>query len=735
MMKVLFPAIVMVLLSPHLFPQGIGDHVSPPVDIVFDSSGKIIGFPPAVIRRHTGINFRVKISHSFLDAERKILLRYLNETTSNLTKPDAVYTCFLGSDYAAFKSDLADAITFIKNDNFFKDRTTLENINSHKPKHIPLNEYLRTLVDSQFVIKVYNGSKLVWEERLSLDMENIDSKKEYVYFQGSRYFRGNAVKQLISSAVLRDQFTFRLLHHDPFSSTLTNWYNNEQQLASPHFDAVKKALNDIDNAANYSSNIPVIQKITTWFTDWLWYTKGELTIHPFNRKDANHIKTFKDKIDAAQASLDILLPQKAFVDSCIAQLKKRERNFPALTRLQQQSLALADQVRSDSADLTDNKKDLTANTTDIAKLSKVYLRYQGDLFTSITGHVNVMKQFDAATDYAPVYKHNRPPYPDRWSNERVTEMPENEKVILMVQNNPASVKLKFDEKRFDFDDKEEFTKQVYEQLQKIDFSAVTTGNLLTTSNFFEALTEPSKKFGGDNALNKTVNCAVNSYLHELLKILKATLQITEFPPAADLFYPNAVEGTTADYSTYISPATQFEAAYRDSITIKDITKSETGKDVGKSFIKVGALRQTQIAAGIAIVRTPVTTTSIDTAGNGFKVSSSDNASNAIVGFKIYPLKNYNRDNGIIPRYFFRRLSVFGGFDIIHPLNNFYLGGAYDIVPGLAFIVGNNYYKQTTYTIANNQVIDTKHRYANGGFFYSVTVNPILFTQIIKTFFK
>lgn len=704
--------------------------MSPEVNIVFDSSGQMIEFPPAVLRRHTGVNFRVKVSLDYLNEQRKQFLRYLEETKTNIAKVDAVYTCFLGADYTTLKTEIDDAIKFIDHDDFFENTALTSAIDTHNPSHIPLKQYLRNILDSQFTIKVYNGSKLVWEEPLTLDIKYVDKKGGFMYFEGENYFRGRNAKNLTASFSVRDQYKFRLLFRNPFNAILVNLYRDEWQKANANFDEAKAALLNIGVDANYATNLASIKKIAPWFVNWLWYAKGNLTINPFNIYTDALIKTKTDNIAQLQADMSALQQQKDFTDSIITHLKKKESNIAVLERMQTKSYDLAALIKKDSSDIKDAQKDLADKVPDLKGLSQVASYYEGHLFTSVTGQVNVMKQFNASLDYTPVYKRSRPIYPGRWSKERVTEVPENEKVYLIVQNVPPSIKLKFDEKRLDYDDQEEFTKQVTEQLSKIDFSAVS-GSLLNFSSFFKALNEPSNPFGGAPIL-KALDCTTDSHLREMLNQLNAQLTQMQFLPDAGVLAFK--ENTTPAYASFMSPATQFEAPYRDSITIKDITKSET-KDVAKSFIKVGALRHTEIAAGISFVRKPVTTTSIDTAGNGFKVSSTDNASNAIAGFKIYPFRDYRRDNGIIPRYPFRRISAFGGFDILHPLNNFYLGGSYDVVPGLSFIVGNNYYKQSTYTVANNQVVSTKNRYVSGGLFYSVTVNPILFAQVIKTFFK
>jgi len=83
----------------------------------------------------------------------------------------------------------------------------------------------------------------------------------------------------------------------------------------------------------------------------------------------------------------------------------------------------------------------------------------------------------------------------------------------------------------------------------------------------------------------------------------------------------------------------------------------------------------------------------------------------------------------------RRLNIFGGFDLLHPLDNFYLGGGYDIVPGLSFSIGANFYLQENNKIENNVVTDTYRSYKLSGPYYGITVNPELLVQFVKLFFQ
>lgn len=707
------------------------------ITVVFDSSGRMIEFPPAVIRRHTNVTFRVKISAIWLESEKSVLTKLLKQTDAALgdDKIKAAYKCLLGEvPFANYTGSLTLAEDALKGP-AFTDPDNLITLQQFRSDVIPVEDFVGNIVKKQFEVKIYNGSTLLQTLSLTLDAFNKDQK--YIYFSTKEVFAANKNKVLSGSAAT-DQFRFVLLQHDPLNQTVINWYAARMTeltaLPGMNDNQIKNGLDNIGvgDEPNFQNALTKVKQLNTWFTKWFWFTKGDLALNPFADLEDAAMKELAQKIVNLKIHMTHLQEQLNFYDSCIFHLWKVERNIPRLQRLQTDRDLVVKSWKKDSADLKANEKSFSS-ANGVADIAIAPAIYSGDLFTSITGRMNVMKQFDASMDYRSAFKFAHPVWPNRWSKERVTEIPENESIYLIIQNTPSGAKLGFGEKRFDYDDQEEFTKLVSEQLAKVDFSSIPAGNLSNLSAFAEGLARPNfakSGFGGGGA----DNCAAGSNLQKLLVAVRD--RNYKFPPDPDVF--QAKDGTTPAYSSTTKMASltqQYEAPFRDSITIQDVSKPDAPKDLAKSYVKVGALRTVQITAGVAFVRTPTATTSIDTSGNGFKATTNDNAATIVVGFKVYPFRNYNRDKGLIPRYFFRRISAFGGFDMLHPLNNFYLGGAYDIVPGLAVAIGNNYYKQTRYTVADNQIVDTKHAYADGGLFYSVTVNPTLFVQFVKLFFK
>lgn len=740
---------VLIIIICLLFYAAVSGQSKPShrhVEIVFDSEGKIIAFPPAVLKQRKAVAFKVKVPMSYLDKEKDQFLKSLQQTQKALTpQVDTAYRCLLGASYVNYQKFLALIIDAIKAKGFVASEQQLTAAVLDSNKHyIPAGAFVRRMLDSQFQVQIYNGTNFLD----TINLKRVYEPGNYVYFEAEKTFRGRKYKeQMEESVTAENEYKFVLQRHDPFNETVLEWYNGAlENLPSMDTELISAGLKGFGSSSStiLDKSVEKIDSLKPWFTSWLWYTHGALTLNPFLVLTDDYEKSLADTIDEKTRHMSRLQIRKQFIDSSIAQLRAREYNLQTLERLQNDAVTVSEAIKGDSIKLSLLSKIYTAGTSLISKISTVPQLYTGMLYTSSLGNVTVMKQFDAAIKYRLVYKNAHTFIVNKWSKERVTEVPENEKVILMVQNTAAEVKLSIDEKRQDFEDLEAFTKLTTELLAQVDFTSTLSATGVSALEAF-ARGFVNKGVGGPThgaskgityEYSKLVECdSITPVEKNMLMTLAKNTNGLRLP--YDLEPIDLKNASTPAYSAYVQQAAldKYEAPFRDSISIQDVTKPSATKDVAKSFLKIGALRHAQIAAGIAIAHKPVSTNTIDTSGNGFRVSASDNASNAIVGFKLYPLKTYNRDNSIIPRYPLRRLSAFGGFDMLHPLNNFYLGGSYDIVPGLAFTIGNNYYKQTSYTVANNKVTDTKTRYASGGTFYAVTVNPILFVQIIKTFFK
>lgn len=741
MRKIAFIMIVLTILQGSLFGQQL---LTPRlIPLVFDSSGKMIRFPPPVIRRSERFSFSVKISTSYVQAGLNTMAAILKKAAD---MPGASFDCFLsGSDYKKLFSTAADALKDVKlcNDaaiaklKLFNTQTL--GAFGADTALLPVQLFVAYQLDSLLEYKIYNGSKLVCSDYLRFDHTNCDNK--CITFSAPPTPRVFNLLTGACSTCTADSLSFQVIMHDPVNSAITRWIQLQQPAVQIDKTTFKQDFSNWSAAldANKSDVCKLQEKVKAdlasvfnWTARWLWLTKGVPVINPFPRFTRKKVSELLEGVNNDKNKLIHTRESLAYNDSCKRKLTQGFNNFDTLTLLQAREDSLKLVIKTDSTIIAGSQLAIDTSFNAYAKYaSSSQVMYKGTVMISRVAKVRVQKQFDAASGYDPVYKNRR-------QRERISEVPDNEKVFIIIHNQDSASLSKIDEKRVNFEDQEEFTQLLNDQISKIDFSSFTPALLNNVKNTFSALSD--KTFGlspeqPKQPLEKLPVC----YCATLFSYAKAiTTRLVDNPdiavlPETDIFN-NAVKSKPL-YSSQLLPLTQFETPFRDSITIKQIVKKDSATDKAKTYVKVGLLRYFQLGAGVAFVNHPVSTTSIDTTGNGFKVSTTDNIATPVLGIKLYPVRNYNRDKGLLPRYPFRRLSVFGGFDLLHPLNNFYVGGGYDIVPGLTFIAGNNFYLQTNYTVQNSQIVHTAKAYKSGGLFYSVTVNPILFVQFVKLFFK
>ncbi|RXK86746.1 hypothetical protein [Filimonas effusa] len=747
---------------------------APRQEIIFDSSGRMISFPSIYVLKNSDLCFKVRVPMGMLTQQMAALKKRLEVTKEFLGRPGVkkAYDCFFGA-----LSDVYDFNSFyVELDNEIKrlEATTICKMNKSAPmvaapkvvadkkeadtsgvekkkeapdkapegallsKAIPVAGYINAVLNYQYEVEIYRGASCVKKIPLHAVLNECeDNCVDFVY----DCININDLDCKSCSGIAQQRVGFKLVRHDPLSRVVRDWYNvsasdllkkmDETGMASSRktiLGAIEAGAKETDKD-KLDSKIDDLKKLMPWFISWFWYTGGELTLDPLSVPAKERNAGINERINAIDKEIAVRQPRFVFLDSVKANIEKSVSRFEEFDRVQ--SALLEDDARLKS--LKADKARLQAQlkeTGDVDKLRTDDLLYQGEMVITKWGNKNPQKQFDEAQDYMAIPQQRR-------LLRKVSEVPEDEKVYILIQNVSGGREIQVDEKRLNFDDREEFTALLQEQLSKIDFSAIaaSVGPLQSFLRSFASEKAMEASSYGDGA--DAPGCLeIKPYLEDLQKKIEAGS--VSFPPSLKLFesqVQSAPRFKTVMKLTGSSSGTGFEAPYRDSISFLDVTKKDSVKTLSKTYIKVGALRFIQLAAGIAYNKTPATTTTIDTAGNGFRVSTSDNVSKAIFGFKLYPFKNYNRDNQIIPRYFFRRFSAFAGFEILRPLNNFYIGGAYDIVPGFSFSVGQNYYLQTRYKVENNTVVNTSRGYAKSGPYYSVMVNPVLFVQFVKLFFK
>lgn len=702
--------------------------------IVFDTSGRMISYPKTFVTSNTQFQFKVAVPINAYQPWIKLLKQSLSKTKQYTDRLEVNndYSCFFKvNDYSNF---FKSAHSILSLSDICNRDTLNQTIKDFKidEKLIPITSLLNN-IENQYQVIIYRNDVCVDTVPLVLK-ENCGS--ECIEFKSDSIKVGNSnCSKCVAKAT--DLFRFELIHTNPWDQTIRDWYRQKALdfYADNKFELIKSGLKTLETADSLEQVNDALGKLVPlqrWFINWFWFNEGLLQLDPFNTVPAAGRKSIAKQIVTKETNITFLQEKLVFLDSVIISLTKTRSNLSELDLVQQEKRNINEQI----AQLTSEKIDLQNLLRPdplLVRLSSKIMAYQGrvELSASLTDlknrRINPHKQFDAFKGFRPIPL-------NFFQRRKIAEIPENERLHISVHNVLSTVAIKVDENRVVFNDQEEFTTLVSEQLAKIDFSSLSLPIIRNLEDFVKSFGLGEVK----NPILKGADIHNNDCIKKLNVVAQNALKeidnkVVTFPPDNSFFKQIAIIGPV--FRTHLAPMTEFEAPFRNNITIKAVYPKDVIVDAAKTYVKVGKLRFFQFMAGVAVMKEPVSNTRIDTVGGGFRVSSSNNAAKAIFGFKLYPFKNYNRDHGIIPRYPLRRFSLFAGAELLRPLDNFYVGGAYDLIPGLAFSMGTNINLQTTYQVQNNAILNTSRKYQQSGIYYAVTVNPVLFIQFVKLFFK
>lgn len=777
--------ILLIVCSKAQSQLSIRQELGDKQEIIFDTSGRMISYHSTFVTNQTQFRFKVKTPRNLYHPWISMLKQSLRETKIRLDEQDVAnaYACLFKNDsnYVFFKKSIdrilalpdscdkstlmaainglesitvEDAIkitdTIIVTDTIqqqnpdtiiIRQRTEIKERVEKKLRtiqadtlFIPIQHLIRN-VENQYLVRIYRNDICIDSAWLNISGECGKGCAEFA----STYRKLRNEKCVSCVATSGDEVRFELIHINPWDKAIRDWYkikSNQffERIDQATLQMVMSALDTLATTSSQSSFTRALRNIShlnEWFLNWFWFNGGKLSVDPFNVLTRTGRNGIAKDLASKDSGIAILNEKAAFLNGAKSALPKNVAQLALLDSIQALQQKISKQIDSIASEKL-VLQNLLKEDPFFTRLRSKTMAYQGRVqpsrsFMAFTRRsVNPHKQFDAFKNYQPVVL-------NFFERRKITEIPENERMYLAVHNVPQGITLKFDERRVAFSDDEQFTALVKEQLAQINFSTLGAATVLRLEDFIRSLGAP----GGEKLAPKGAAVTDSACMRNLQPFVKDFSKMIKkgyitFPPDPSLFDQLVTTGPV--FRTQLNPITTFEPPFRDSITIKAISK-DTTVDVAKTYVKVGRLRFIELMAGIAVTRSPVSVTTVDTSGNGFKVSSSDNGAKAIFGFKIYPFRNYRRDHSIIPRYPLRRLSVLAGFELLHPLNNFYIGAAYDVVPGLAVSIGENYFLQTRYRVENNIITNTSRSYENSGTYYSVTINPELFIQFVKLFFK
>ena len=193
-----------------------------------------------------------------------------------------------------------------------------------------------------------------------------------------------------------------------------------------------------------------------------------------------------------------------------------------------------------------------------------------------------------------------------------------------------------------------------------------------------------------------------------------------------------IKGDKPALYTFSKPAADWNAPFTNEFTF---IKKKDKEEIASGKYSVGRQKLFSFSAGIMFNLKPAYQSAVDTSGGGFKITTSNTRAKLVCGVNIYPFHQFEADDAIIPKYPFKRLSLFGGFEVTKPLDNLYAGFGYDLVPGLKFSAGWHFYKKESLKVQNNQVSDRTVSYRTSGHYLGFAIDPVILSEFIKSFFK
>jgi hypothetical protein len=160
---------------------------------------------------------------------------------------------------------------------------------------------------------------------------------------------------------------------------------------------------------------------------------------------------------------------------------------------------------------------------------------------------------------------------------------------------------------------------------------------------------------------------------------------------------------------------------------------KAGTPVAKTKFKVGKLQYFSLSAGLAFTAAPYTVATVSKT-TGLPEVNRGERFKLLAALHYYPWGLFSLDNRLAHNHL-HRVSVFVGLGIPKPLENYYGGLGYDLVPGIKLLVGYHLYKQTKFTVLNNQIIDKIAAPKGAGAFIGLNFSPEIVTNLINIFKK
>jgi hypothetical protein len=481
-----------------------------------------------------------------------------------------------------------------------------------------------------------------------------------------------------------------------------------------------KALNDLAEKLNkrieeYGSVAK--GSLADWALQWMWYTKGVAQINPF----LPDVPQPSDPV--ASALLDIRI---ATLKKAIHELKLPEEAPGTLRHLQDQYQYTLELKRRYAAQDSLHNRISKENRRAVlnASYSADTVLYRGLLYTSpggrdhrptagivpmpwkvptsVTHHW--MRQHDASRNFALMSTVEREEYYKRF-----------DQVHYLVHNyagEPGSVGVKVSDRTKERENKASLTEEVSTVLTDLSAFSIT-GSLSKLIPLTQEKSTERKLKSVMPLVSETTDNRCTLWLKNQVRLDANMRLISSYDRMLDTVR-SVLELKRS--TTRIVPHTEevFARSGKDFdyiFIIPDPAKPKEEKEVAGGTVLQNKPTTVQVIGGVAFSFTDVTR--IKASGDPVVLEEISAPLQFMVGLKFYPSKGELGDDRVVWSKHRRNIIIAASMPKV--ADNIYLGGGWDIYPGLNIAAGLQLYRNDVYNILNDKVQSTSTAYSPAAF--------------------
>lgn len=531
------------------------------------------------------------------------------------------------------------------------------------------------------------------------------------------------------------------LHADKISDTLGKIFEKEKSyegLSAEQIIYLTENLKEINTQLPKILNSEFLPK-KEWIKNWLWFTEGKPLLNPFPFKDPNsfeepntdNLKQWEAKLairDTLLKKLKYTIEIKGKLDSIID-----ERNY------YEGKIAGANKFKTDYAnDLKSNRINLYSFTTTSKILNDVLLTATSSKAKlPAKSPIYWMRHHDGAKQMREMNPTNQ------------TEYLENDRVIIISHNLKPKQEANYDEKVSSIDERPQWVIDLTQAINGLNITQLITGNeKAIASNFAKELKGNSKgleflAISNEEDYVRFYNDRKDPFkkLEEQIKLFKENQPKFKYIASQSNPYFGYGEAHKDSVASYHSDYSNFGKKRGGPKQIRYWISSGNVKDKPDTITyRVNKTYAILPAAGFAYTTDKFTDLELNSTNTGVVKQKNFNDLGLYVGLKFHIFRKVDirntklcgrdsRGNHLFPS----RLNLFVGTGIKKPIENIYLGGGYDIIPGFTVNFGTHLNKYTNYKFVNGlaSVEDKKYR---AGFYFGILTDVSLVTSIVN-FFK